>query len=323
MILSLSIENFALIEKLSVRFSDGFTVITGETGAGKSILLGALGLVLGKRADLTSLKNKEEKCVIEAHFDIKKYNLKPFFETNDLDFEDETIIRREILPSGKSRAFINDTPVNLNELQELSNFLIDIHSQSQTQELSDNWVQFKIIDSVASNDDLLANYSVQLKHYKKSKSDLKTQSELLQSILKEQDYNSFLLEELLSANLKSGEQEDLETNFEKLNNVELIKENLVKTLSIANDEQFGVLQNLKEIKLSFQKIASFSVEYSLLFERISSTLIEFDDVEKELNRLSETIYSNPEELEKTNQKLQFYTIMFLILILKKSRFNFI
>ncbi len=192
----------------------------------------------------------------------------------------------------------------MNELQELSNYLIDIHSQSQTQELSDNSVQFQIIDSVANNTDLLMDYSVKLKRYKKSKSELKVKSEQLQSILKEQDYNSFLLEELFAANLKSGEQEELEANFEKLNNVELIKENLVKTLSIANDEQFGVLQNLKEIKLFFQKIANFSTEYTSLFERISSTLIEFDDIEKELNRLSETIYSNPEELEQTNQKLQ-------------------
>ena len=137
MITSLSIKNYALIEKLTIDFSKGFSTITGETGAGKSIILGALGLLLGKRADLTSLKNKEEKCIIEAHFEISKYNLLPFFEANDLDYEDDTIIRREILSSGKSRAFINDSPVNLQELQELSLFLIDIHSQQQTQELSE------------------------------------------------------------------------------------------------------------------------------------------------------------------------------------------
>jgi DNA repair protein RecN (Recombination protein N) len=305
MITSLSIENFALIEKLSVTFSDGFSVITGETGAGKSILLGALGLVLGKRADLNSLKNKEEKCIIEAHFQIKNYNLKSFFEANDLDYEDETIIRREILPSGKSRAFINDTPVNLNELQDLSNYLIDIHSQHQTQELSDDGVQFQIIDSVASNFDLIANYSLKLREYKKSKSNLKLKSELLQSVLKEQDYNTFLLEELLSANLKSGEQEELEVQYEKLNNVEFIKENLVKSLALANEEQIGVLENLKEIRLSFQKIANFSPEYNQLFERISSVLIEFDDLEKELTQLSENLFSDPEALDLINQKLQF------------------
>ena len=304
MIVSLSIENFALIEKLSVRFSDGFSVITGETGAGKSILLGALGLVLGKRADLSSLKNKEEKCIIEAHFQVKNYNLQSFFESNDLDYEVETILRREILPSGKSRAFINDTPVNLNELQELGNYLIDIHSQHQTQELSDDAMQFQIIDSVASNWDIIAEYTSDLKEYKKLNSDLKIKKELLLSVVKEQDYNAFLLDELLLANLKSGEQEELESQYEKLNNVEFIKENLLKSLSISNEEQFGVLQNLKEIKLSVQKIAPFSSEYYELNERISSVLIEFDDIEKELTRLSESVFSNPDELDKTNEKLQ-------------------
>lgn len=304
MIVSLSIENFALIEKLSVRFSDGFSVITGETGAGKSILLGALGLVLGKRADLSSLKNKEEKCIIEAHFQVKNYNLQSFFESNDLDYEEETILRREILPSGKSRAFINDTPVNLNELQELGNYLIDIHSQHQTQELSDDAMQFQIIDSVASNLDIIAEYTSDLKEYKKLNSDLKIKKELLLSVVKEQDYNAFLLDELLLANLKSGEQEELESQYEKLNNVEFIKEYLLKSLSISNEEQFGVLQNLKEIKLSIQKIAPFSSEYYELNERISSVLIEFDDIEKELTRLSESVFSNPDELDKTNEKLQ-------------------
>ena len=169
MITSLSIKNYALIEKLSIDFSKGFSIITGETGAGKSIILGALGLVLGKRADLTSLKNKEEKCVIEAHFEISKYNLKEFFEANDLDYEDDTIIRREILPSGKSRAFINDSPVNLQELQDLSLFLIDIHSQQQTQELSDEGVQFKIIDAIANNFDTILAYQKLLKTYKSDK----------------------------------------------------------------------------------------------------------------------------------------------------------
>ncbi len=304
MIVSLSIENFALIEKLSVRFSDGFSVITGETGAGKSILLGALGLVLGKRADLSSLKNKEEKCIIEAHFKIGDYNLQSFFTANDLDYEEETIIRREILPSGKSRAFINDTPVNLNELQELSNFLIDIHSQHQTQELSDDTVQFQIIDSVASNMEVLNEYSSQLKEYKRLNFDIKSKKELLLSLAKEKEYNSFLLEELLVAKLKAGEQEEFETRFEKLNNVELINENLSRILSLANQEQFGVIQNLKDIKVSIQKITSYSQEFSDLSDRISSLLIEFDDIEKEIAELAETINSDPEALQILNEKLQ-------------------
>ena len=304
MITNLSIENFALIEKLSIRFSDGFSTITGETGAGKSILLGALSLVLGKRADLNSLKNKDEKCVVEAHFNIKNYNLKSFFETNDLDFEEETIIRREILASGKSRAFVNDTPVNLNQLNELSTFLIDVHSQHQTQELSDDAVQFKIIDAVASNLDLITTYSTTLKEYKKFKVSLKSKSEFLQSVLNEQDYNIFLLEELLSANLSSGQQEVLEATFEKLNNVEFIKETILKSLAIASDEQVGVLQNLKEIKNLFSKVAPFATEYATLLDRINSTLIEFDDIEKELNQLSENLFSDPETLENINVKLQ-------------------
>jgi DNA repair protein RecN (Recombination protein N) len=304
MLASLSISNFALIDKLEIDFSDGFSIITGETGAGKSILLGALGLVLGKRADLTSLKNKEDKCVIEAHFNISNYNLQPFFVSNDLDYEDETIIRREILPSGKSRAFINDSPVNLQELQELSVFLIDIHSQHQTQELSEALFQFQIIDSVAENQDNLNQYSAILSSYKKDKLQLVALNIKLQTLLKEQDYNTFLLEELLSAKLKVNEKEELEQVYEQLNNVEFIKENLDKTMALANEEQFGVLQNLKEIKIALQKTVSFSPEYQLFFERINSLTIEFDDIINELSQHTENLIHDPESLELVNQKLQ-------------------
>jgi DNA repair protein RecN (Recombination protein N) len=304
MITSLSIKNYALIEKLSIDFSKGFSIITGETGAGKSIILGALGLVLGKRADLTSLKNKEEKCVIEAHFEISKYNLLPFFEANDLDYEDETIIRREILPSGKSRAFINDSPVNLQELQELSLFLIDIHSQHQTQELSEEKVQFEIIDAIAANQESILEYQSLLKSYKSDKSKLNSLLKKQAESYKEQEYNTFLLNELVEANLKSGEQETLEADFEKLNNVEIIKESIDKSLAIANEEQIGVLHNLKEIKVSLQKIASFSPEYFSIVERITSLAIEFDDISDELNRCSEKLINDPEQLELISQKLQ-------------------
>ena len=304
MITSLSIKNYALIEKLSIDFSKGFSIITGETGAGKSIILGALGLVLGKRADLTSLKNKEEKCVIEAHFAISKYNLLPFFEANDLDYEDETIIRREILPSGKSRAFINDSPVNLQELQELSLFLIDIHSQHQTQELSEEKVQFEIIDAIANNLDSILEYQTLLKSYKSDKSKLNSLLKKQAESYKEQEYNTFLLDELIASNLKSGEQETLEADFEKLNNVEIIKESIDKSLAIANEEQIGVMHNLKEIKVSLQKIAVFSPEYFSLVERITSLTIEFDDISDELNRCSEKLVNDPEQLELISQKLQ-------------------
>jgi DNA repair protein RecN (Recombination protein N) len=304
MITTLSIKNYALIEKLSIDFSKGFSIITGETGAGKSIILGALGLVLGKRADLTSLKNKEEKCVIEAHFEISKYNLAPFFEANDLDYEHETIIRREILPSGKSRAFINDSPVNLQELQELGLFLIDIHSQQQTQELSDEKVQFEIIDAVSNNQEVVLDYQSLLKSYKSDKAKMNLLVKKQTEFAKEQEYHTFLLNELMEAQLKFGEQEVLETDFEKLNNVEIIKESIDKSLAIANEEQIGVLHNLKEIKVALQKIATFSTDYSSLLERTTSLAIEFDDISDELNRCSDKLVNDPEQLELINQKLQ-------------------
>jgi DNA repair protein RecN (Recombination protein N) len=304
MITALSIKNYALIEKLAIDFSKGFSIITGETGAGKSIILGALGLVLGKRADLTSLKNKEEKCIIEAQFDVSKYNLKAFFEANDLDYEDETIIRREILPSGKSRAFINDSPVNLQELQDLGLFLIDIHSQQQTRELTDENVQFDIIDAIAVNQQLISDYQTLLKSYKSDKTQLNSLIKKQSESNKEQEYHTFLLNELLAAQLKSREQEELESVFEQLNNVEIIKESIDKSLAIANEEQFGVLNNLKEIKTAIQKIASFSTEYRELLERIDSLTIEFDDIATEMNRCSEKITHDPEQLEQINQRLQ-------------------
>ena len=304
MITSLSIENFALIEKLDIDFSNGFSIITGETGAGKSILLGALGLVLGKRADLTSLKNKDEKCIVEANFSIEKYDLKAFFEFNDLDYEQETIIRREILPSGKSRAFVNDSPVNLQQLQDLSFYLIDVHSQHQTLELSEEDFQFKIIDSIANNQELLIEFQSDLKKYRLAKSTLESKKNEFSAILKEKDYNEFLFQELESANLKSGELEELEKAFEALNNVEFIKENLKKLLTISNEDEFGILKNLKEFKATLQKNSNFSPEYQSLFERANSILIEFDDIVKELNHESDLVFNDPEKLEAINQKLQ-------------------
>ena len=309
MLTSLSIKNFALIERLEINFSNQFSIITGETGAGKSILLGALGLVLGKRADLTSLKDKDQKCIIEAQFQITKYNLQDFFSTNNLDYDDLTIIRREILPTGKSRAFINDSPVNLNELQELSQFLLDIHSQNQTQELSNEAYQIEIIDAIANHQNLILEYKQSLSRYKSLKSELKKRESEKETLSKEHDYNSFLLQELLSANLKANEQEELEANFEKLNNVEFIKEALDKSLALANEEQIGIIQNLKDVKISIQKIANLSPELKVIYERISSILIEFEDVNIELTKQADNLTDDPEKLDLINQKLQtIYTL---------------
>jgi len=304
MLQTLHIKNFALIEQLHIDFSARFSTITGETGAGKSIVLGALGLVSGNRADLTSLKDKEQKCVVEAHFNIADYSLKNFFTQNDLDYEDVTIIRREISPSGKSRAFVNDSPVNLQELQKLGEFLIDIHSQQQTRELSDELYQMQILDAVAGNASLLETYKKQYSAYKAVVSQLKKLTDQKSTLSKEQDYNTFLLTELVTANLKAGEQPELEEALEQLSNVEFIKENIAKVLAIADDEQIGAANNLKEIKNSLQKISGLSKEYNGYYERVSSLIIELDDVTGSLTENYEKLADDPAELERVNQKLQ-------------------
>ena len=304
MLQTLHIKNFALIEHLHIDFSGRFSTITGETGAGKSIILGALGLVSGNRADLTSLKDKEQKCVVEAHFKISDYNLSDFFTQNDLDYDAVTIIRREILPSGKSRAFVNDSPVNLAELQELGAYLIDIHSQQQTRELSDELYQMQILDAVAGNGTLLETYKKQHSAYKAVQLQLKKLLDQKGTLSKEQDYNTFLLQELVAASLKAGEQEELEAALEKLSNVEFIKESVARAIAVANEEQIGVIQNLKEIKNALQKISGLSPEYADYHERVSIILIELDDVADSLAQNYESLINDPEELERVNQKLQ-------------------
>ena len=192
MLLSLSVQNYALIEQLNISFSNQFATITGETGAGKSILLGALGLIMGNRADLSSLKDKEKKCVVEAGFEISKYKLKPFFDANDLDYEAITIIRREILPSGKSRAFINDTPVNLSELQLLAENLIDIHSQHQTRELEQQNYQISILDAMGANTENLKEYTILLSDFKLKSKELEQAIAEKSTLFTSQEYNLYL-----------------------------------------------------------------------------------------------------------------------------------
>ena len=309
MLLSLTIKNYALIESLEIDFSDNFSIITGETGAGKSILLGALGLVLGNRADLSVLKDNEQKCIIEAHFLLKNYNLQNFFIENDLDYEDNSIIRREILPSGKSRAFINDSPVNLNVLQELSNFLIDIHSQHQTREILNEEYQLEIVDAIANNAEIIVHYTKELKQFNSIKKQLNQFKAEKENLSKEQEYNTFLLNELLSANLKEGEQELLEEELEQLSNVEFISESLDRALQVSNDEQIGISVHLNEVKQSLQKIAGLSKNYADVSERINSIQIEFQDIINECSSLSEKVINNPERLEEVNTKLQsIYTL---------------
>ena len=304
MLANLSIKNYALIDHLNVSFSKGLTVITGETGAGKSILLGGLSLVLGKRADLSSLRNKEQKCVIEAEFDIENYELQLFFLDNDLDYEEKTIIRREIHPSGKSRAFINDTPVTLDVLSKLGSRLIDVHSQHQTLQLADNDFQMKVIDALAGNSTLLTTYSSLLSDYFNTSNELNQLIDFQENAIKELDYNTFLLTELENAPLKEGIQEDLENQFKQLNNVEGIMEQLSKGFQLLTDEQIGAMNLLAELKQVSGKLSSFGNQYTELHERIQSVFVELDDIAGEVQSFQEGIEVDPQLLEEVNVKLQ-------------------
>ena len=303
MLSHLTIKNYALIEELEIGFDAGFNTITGETGAGKSILLGALSLVLGKRADLSSLRNKERKCVVEAEFLISDYNLRPFFEENELDYEAETLVRREILPSGKSRAFVNDSPVNLTVLSSLGEQLVDIHSQHQTLQLTENEFQFKVIDAFAGNVNMISRYCNKLKAYRINKNELEALIDRQEQATATLDYNSFLLEELNKAQLKPGLQEELEEEYEQLNNVEVILENLTKSQQLINDEEIGVVTQLLSLKRALGKITSFSKNYAALHERIGSLAIEIDDILSELDLALDQVEPNPSQLEIVNSKL--------------------
>lgn len=303
MLTALSIKNYALIDHLHVDFNTGFTIITGETGAGKSILLGGLSLILGKRADLSSLRNKESKCIIEANFDISNYDLKSLFKTNDLDFEQHTIIRREILPSGKSRAFVNDSPVNLNALQTLGKRLIDIHSQHETLQLVDDAFQFQMIDALAENKSELIEYTSQLSEYKSLNKELKVLVVFQTEAIKEQDYNAFLLKELTDANLKADELSALEEEYEMLNNVEAIQEKLATASQLLSDEQVGILNTLTELKNTLQKLSGLSSKYEGVFNRVNSSFIDLDDVFNEIEAFQGDIDANPNRLEEVNGKL--------------------
>tara|TARA_B100000780_G_scaffold52967_1_gene32890 strand:+ start:994 stop:2646 length:1653 start_codon:yes stop_codon:yes gene_type:complete len=301
---SISIKNYALINELHIDFSSGLSIITGETGAGKSILLGALGLVLGNRADLATLKNTTRKCVVEAVLSIDKYNLHDFFAREDIDYEINTIIRREILPSGKSRAFVNDTPVTLSVLTGLRSKLIDIHSQHQTLQLSDQQFQFQLLDAFANNESKLASYQRGLVQYISEKNRLEEIQHAQREANLQYDYNSHLYNELLEANLVEDEQEALEEKLEKINNVEEIKQNLSEALQVSTDDTIGIQNLLYSLESKLTKIAPYSKEYQELSERISSVKIELDDIVGELESANEQVDFNPSEATQLNDRLQ-------------------
>jgi DNA repair protein RecN (Recombination protein N) len=301
---SLSIKNYALIEELNVKFDKGFSIITGETGAGKSILLGALGLVLGKRADVSFLKQKELKCIVEAEFLLNQYGLEKFFAEEDLDFEPITIIRREIMPSGKSRAFINDTPTTLNVLNALSARLIDVHSQHKTLALSDKKFQFNMIDALASNVKEIESYQRGLQLFKKLTKELEDLLTVQKADTDKYEYNLFLFNELNDAALKVGEQEEIESSLVLMNNVEFIKLNLTEALQIVENEEYGIINLIQLFKSKLEGISNLSETYELLASRIESISIEAKDILQEIESENERVEYNPVEIERLNDRLQ-------------------
>ncbi|NNC70823.1 MAG: DNA repair protein RecN [Flavobacteriaceae bacterium] len=304
MLQQLSIKNFALIDDLKVNFNEGFSIITGETGAGKSIILGALSLILGKRADLSLLKSSESKCIIEGEFGLQEYQLESFFEDYDLEYDTNTIIRREIYPSGKSRAFINDTPVTLNILNDLSVKLIDIHSQHETLQLADTNFQFQIIDALAENIEFIDRYKKTLKHYNQLNSEFNELLRQQQEAKLQYDYNLFLLTELNEADLKVAEQEELENTLDKLNNIEAIKQHFIEAISLADQDEIGIKMLLNKFKQNLLKLASFSEDYGELLDRITSLDIEFNDIVDDLKRGNESVSRSPQEIDNYNERLQ-------------------
>ncbi|MDP6922871.1 MAG: AAA family ATPase, partial [Lutibacter sp.] len=303
MLTNLSIENYALIEKLRVDFKDNLSVITGETGAGKSILLGALGLVLGKRADATTLKKADKKCVIEAGFSIDNYQLDAFFKENDLDFDSQTIIRREILPSGKSRAFINDTPATLQVLQSLGERLVDIHSQHQTLQLSNTDFQFEILDALAGNAERVESYRRGLTLFRALNKELAQLKERQQAAQEQEAYHLHLFEELETAALQEHEQEQLEQTLEKLQNIEAIKIHLSTARSLAYTEETGLQSLLQDFFTNLRAIAPFSEEYQTLYDRVDSLKIEFEDLATDIDRLNDDLHPEAGTMEKLNERL--------------------
>ena len=310
MLAKLFVHNYALIKGLDIELDNGLTIITGETGAGKSILLGALSLILGARADTSVLLDKNEKCVVEGIFHIGNYNLKDFFDSYELDYEPVTILRREINPAGKSRAFINDTPVNVNVLKALGDKLIDIHSQHQSLMLNDNAFQLSVIDSFADISTQKAEYRNMFLNYRnhlREYNELKEKSDKNRSDL---DYFQFQLRQLEEAGLKAGEQEELEREQELLTHSEEIKLALDKSVQIFSAEGNSVLPMLKEIIAVMGRIKSFLPDAEAIINRTDTAYIELSDLASDIERLSSRIDSDPDRLEKVNARLDLlYSLM--------------
>lgn len=303
MLQSLSIKNYALIEDIQVSFGTGMTVITGETGAGKSILLGALGLISGRRADLKVARDPEKKCVIEGSFAVKSYNLQPLFEGLDLDYEEPTILRREILPSGKSRAFVNDTPASLQQIKQVAAQLIDIHSQHQTLDLAKEEFQMTVLDAVAGNEVLLKSYRETLNQWKAIKLEVELLRSQQEQAAKELDYHQFLYNELQELDAAKIDQSQLEEQQNRLSNSEQIMESLGNAAGLLSEADSSVLDRLRAVRASLSGIASLSPAYTSLLERVESTLIELDDVSVGLTHELEGLETDPRLLEQVESTL--------------------
>ncbi|ARS40863.1 DNA repair protein RecN [Sphingobacteriaceae bacterium GW460-11-11-14-LB5] len=309
MLQKLSIRNYALIDSLDIEFDKGLNIITGETGAGKSIILGALSLILGQRAESKYFFNQDKKCVIEGSFALADENLKELFEENDLDFSNESILRREISIDGKTRSFINDTPVNLSVLKQIGEKLIDIHSQHATQEINDADFQLLIVDSLANHQSLLFNYRSGFKKLRQDTNLLKKLVSEADEARNKQDYEQFLFNELEQAKLQEGEQQELEQELERLTHAETIKRALLTASGLINESEPSALQILKEASLQLQSIEKFDPAINVLYERLRSSIIEIKDITDEVSGIEENTLHSADRLELVNQRLDlFYSL---------------
>lgn len=303
MLRSLYIQNYALIEKLDIGFDSGFSVITGETGAGKSIILGAIGLLLGQRADVKSIRKGASKCIIEARFDVSAYGMQPFFEANELEYEDECILRRELYASGKSRAFINDTPASLVQMKELGELLIDVHSQHQNLLLNKEGFQLNVLDLLAHDDAELAAYQKLYNDWRQARQDLEALVARAEQSRADEDYIRFQLEQLEEANLTDGEQEELEQEAEMLTHAEDIKAGLYRAGQALNADEGGVLEALKDCQNTMMGLRSVFAPAGELADRLDSVYIELKDISQEVSDKEEEVEFNPARLDEVNARL--------------------
>ena len=299
----LEIQNFALIEHLEVSFLEGMTCITGETGAGKSILLGGLSLVLGKRAEMSSLLDPSKKCVIEATFDLKGYDLEPLFSSLDLEYDNQTLLRREILPQGKSRAFINDSPVSLNILQQIGSKLIDIHSQNETQSLLESEHQFEVLDALAENNSLLIEFEDCLLAFKKTTKDYTYWSNMKSQSLDSLELKQFLFDELNAVELRPSQYSELEAKIATLSHVEYLQSNLGECIQLLENETTGVFDQTLRLNVLSQGLSKKSDQFSSLNERMKGMSVEIEDLLDECKMLLENLESNPIEMEQLQAEL--------------------